>query len=258
MVMAPALLIATFAVAALLPLWFAIILTGYFLTTLAYTLDLKKRTIVDVLTLAILYTYRLLAGAAATGIELSTWLLAFALFLFISLALVKRYSELAALAAAGDMRAKARGYCVTDLPVIQSFGTSAIWRCRAGALQQPRHPPALQDALDPVGLVHPAALLDLAHLDARPSRQDASGSCDICTHRPDQLAGRFPLRRVDRLGDAGLELHRSVPMTATARSATTLCCRLEAAMRHDCPRQRRNLRRKSHTRTNPCRLDGVT
>lgn len=125
MVMAPVLLAASFAIALLLPLWFSIILAGYFLTTVAYTLDLKRRTIVDVLTLAILYTYRLLAGGAATGIDLSTWLLALALFLFLSLALVKRYSELHALAAAGDDKVKGRGYRVTDLPLIESLGTSS-------------------------------------------------------------------------------------------------------------------------------------
>ena len=125
MVMAPILLALSFAIALMLPLWFSIILGGYFLTTVAYTLDLKKRTIVDVLTLAILYTYRLLAGGAATGIDLSTWLLAFALFLFLSLALVKRYSELDALARAGDSKVKGRGYRVTDLPLIESLGTSS-------------------------------------------------------------------------------------------------------------------------------------
>ncbi len=125
MLMAPLLLLVSFAVAAALPLWFPVILAGYLLTTVAYTIDVKRRVMVDVIVLAILYTFRLLAGSAATGISLSEWLLAFSMFLFLSLALVKRYSELEALATAGDMKIKGRGYRVTDLPMIQSLGAAS-------------------------------------------------------------------------------------------------------------------------------------
>ena len=125
MLMVPILLVASFTLAALLPVWFSIILAGYFLTTVAYTMDVKERVIIDVLVLAILYTYRLLAGGAATNIELSTWLLAFSMFLFLSLALVKRYSELDSISGPGDQKAKGRGYRIDDLPLILSLGTSS-------------------------------------------------------------------------------------------------------------------------------------
>ena len=206
MIMAPVLLAASFAIALLLPLWFSIILGGYFLTTVAYTLDLKKRTIVDVLTLAILYTYRLLAGGAATGIDLSTWLLAFALFLFLSLALVKRYSELDALARAGDTKVKGRGYRVTTCRSSKASALqvaiwlSSCWPCTSAVptsgFTTPRR--------DSVGPLHPAALLDLADVDADPPRQDASGSRRVRPDGPDQSAGRRPVRRSHRHGDEGL------------------------------------------------------
>lgn len=108
-----------------MPVWFSVVLAGYLLTTVFYTMDLKSRVIVDVLALAILYTYRLLAGGAATGIVLSTWLLAFSMFLFFSLALVKRYSELNSISGAKDKIAKGRGYRIDDLPLILSLGTSS-------------------------------------------------------------------------------------------------------------------------------------
>jgi 4-hydroxybenzoate polyprenyltransferase len=125
MLMVPVLFFASFALAALLPIWFSIILAGYLLTTFAYTMDLKERIIVDVLVLAILYTYRLLAGSAATGIWPSTWLLGFSMFLFLSLALVKRYSELHSIAGPEDQKTKGRGYKRSDLPLVLSLGTSS-------------------------------------------------------------------------------------------------------------------------------------
>src|SRR5690606_2867317 len=73
---------------------FLAVLVGYYVLTLAYSLDLKRRTIVDICALAVLYTMRIIAGGAATGIELSIWLLGFSSFFFFSLAAVKRQAEL--------------------------------------------------------------------------------------------------------------------------------------------------------------------
>ena len=70
------------------------VIAAYVSLSVAYSYVLKEIAIVDVLTLAGLYTLRVLVGGAATGIELSPWLLAFSMFLFISLAIVKRVSEL--------------------------------------------------------------------------------------------------------------------------------------------------------------------
>jgi len=71
------------------------VLAGYFLLTLAYSLKLKRKLIVDVVVLASLYTIRVIAGAAVIGVPVSEWLLAFSMFIFTCLALIKRYVELA-------------------------------------------------------------------------------------------------------------------------------------------------------------------
>jgi 4-hydroxybenzoate polyprenyltransferase/phosphoserine phosphatase len=123
LVMVPLLL--ALAVAASIPLrpLFLAVLAVYFAVTLAYSLGLKELAIVDVLTLAGLYTLRILAGAAATWVPPSFWLLAFSMFIFLSLALVKRNAELRVMFAKG--RAGARGYRVEDLPVLQALGAAS-------------------------------------------------------------------------------------------------------------------------------------
>ncbi|HYR26731.1 MAG TPA: hypothetical protein VEQ09_12940, partial [Aquabacterium sp.] len=80
---------------------------------------------VDVLALAGLYTIRIVAGAAATQIALSFWLLIFAIFMFLSLAIVKRYAELFVMRQQGKLSAKGRGYQVEDLSILQSLGTAS-------------------------------------------------------------------------------------------------------------------------------------
>jgi hypothetical protein len=97
-VTAAALLLASIGLASLLPPMFWGVLALYALVTTVYTFVLKRKLLVDVFTLAGLYTVRIIAGAAATGVDLSFWLLAFSIFFFLSLALVKRYVELAELA----------------------------------------------------------------------------------------------------------------------------------------------------------------
>ena len=111
--------------ASVLPVAFVLVLAIYLATTLAYSLWAKNRVIVDVLFLAGLYTLRIIGGAAATGIELSFWLLAFSTFLFLSLALVKRYSEMIGVRNAGKRSASGRDYSVADMSVLQSLGTSS-------------------------------------------------------------------------------------------------------------------------------------
>lgn len=97
----------------------------YFLLTCAYSLALKRFVLIDCLTLAALYTLRIIAGAAAIGIPLSFWLLAFSVFIFLSLAFIKRYAELQVQASAGKSHAHGRGYAVTDAPLIQTLGITA-------------------------------------------------------------------------------------------------------------------------------------
>lgn len=122
---APALLLGALLLAAMLPAKFLVVLILYYLATLAYSFGIKKVVMVDVLALAGLYTVRIVAGAAATTIPLSFWLLIFAIFIFLSLAIVKRYAELYAMQEQGKLSAKGRGYRVDDLSILQSLGTSA-------------------------------------------------------------------------------------------------------------------------------------
>jgi 4-hydroxybenzoate polyprenyltransferase len=119
------LLAATMAVAAAVNLAFCAALTGYYVTTWAYSLRLKHAAPVDVMTLAGLYTLRIVAGAAAASVALSFWLLAFSVFLFLSLGIVKRYAELDGARQAGKTGSFGRRYSATDLSVLMSLGTSA-------------------------------------------------------------------------------------------------------------------------------------
>lgn len=129
LVAAPILILAAIALAGWLPTRFRLALAVYYLITLAYSFGLKRVVIVDALTLAALYTLRLIAGAGATNVSLSFWMLLFAVFLFLSLALVKRYAELDALRRRGSLKATGRGYHVDDLPVLQNLGAASGYLC---------------------------------------------------------------------------------------------------------------------------------
>lgn len=121
-----------------LSLWLAFLVNTQFLgwllvyvvTTTAYSFGLKRVAILDCILLALLYTLRVVAGAAATDTPLSFWLLAMCVFLFLSLAFVKRYAELHAVGrAVGAVptsgRLHGRGYSAVDAPVVQSFGVAS-------------------------------------------------------------------------------------------------------------------------------------
>ena len=122
MVMVPLL----FAVALLCSLWlspkFLILLVTYVVLTTAYSLYLKRIAILDVLLLAGLYTLRVLAGVAASHVRFSTWLLAFSMFLFLSLAFLKRYNELSALPGGANETVARRGYLRGDREWLGSMG----------------------------------------------------------------------------------------------------------------------------------------
>lgn len=121
----PALLAGGAALGALLPAPFLGVLLAYFAASLAYSLHLKRRPTLDVLVLAGLYTLRVIGGAAAIGVPLSFWLLAFSMFLFLSLAYLKRYAELEALRRDGGDWASGRGYGVKDLELVRGLGIPA-------------------------------------------------------------------------------------------------------------------------------------
>jgi 4-hydroxybenzoate polyprenyltransferase len=119
------LLIAAAASATAVGTRFVGVLAGYYGLTWAYSLILKRIPLLDVMMLAALYTLRVIAGSAATGIALSFWLLAFSVFIFLSLGFVKRYAELYDARKAGKLIGHARGYGETDLPLIMSLGTAS-------------------------------------------------------------------------------------------------------------------------------------
>jgi len=123
-VLVPLLLIGSLGFASPLPRSFLVVLAVYLGLTTLYSFFLKERALVDVLLLAGLYTLRIIAGAAATGVPVSEWLLGFSMFLFLSLAAVKRYAELGRLRSdpAAGSKIRGRGYLVDDLELIVQIG----------------------------------------------------------------------------------------------------------------------------------------
>lgn len=99
----------------------------YVVSTLAYSLYLKRKVLVDVIVLSGLYTVRILAGSAATGVAVSTWLAAFSIFFFLSLAFVKRFAELENLLQRNAAPTNGRGYQTADLEQLRSFGTASAY-----------------------------------------------------------------------------------------------------------------------------------
>ena len=125
LLMVPALLVAAVGIAAFLSARFLLVLGAYYVVTTAYSFTLKGMIFIDAIALAGLYTLRIVAGAAAVHVPLSFWLLLFSVFLFLSLAIVKRYAELDALRRRGQLQAAGRDYDVSDLPMLESVGISA-------------------------------------------------------------------------------------------------------------------------------------
>ncbi|PTU31986.1 UbiA family prenyltransferase [Stenotrophobium rhamnosiphilum] len=104
---------------------FALALLCYYGLTLAYTFKLKRVLLLDVVTLAGLYTLRIIAGAFAIGVPLSFWLLSFSMFIFMSIALIKRYTELLDARQRGVSTMLGRGYRPDDLQMVASLGAAA-------------------------------------------------------------------------------------------------------------------------------------
>jgi 4-hydroxybenzoate polyprenyltransferase len=123
----PLLIVAACVIAGFfLPPLFLGALAAYYALTMAYSLRLKQFAVIDVFSLAGLYTLRIVAGAAAIAVQPSFWLLAFSIFFFLSLAFVKRFSELkAARSSGGGERIRGRGYGLEDLEMVASLGVAA-------------------------------------------------------------------------------------------------------------------------------------
>jgi len=124
LLLVPGLLAAAFAIAILLPPDFGLLLAMYLAVNLAYSLGLKRAPLLDVFVLAGLYTMRILAGAAAVDVPVSHWLLAFSLFAFLSLALAKRFVEVANVASRDESRVGGRGYVAGDGDVLAMLGVA--------------------------------------------------------------------------------------------------------------------------------------
>jgi len=122
MLMVPLLFAAALLCAVSLPRKFVMLLALYVVLTTAYSVYLKRVAVLDVLLLAGLYTLRVLAGVAATHVRFSTWLLAFAMFLFLSLAFLKRYAEVSQLPGEAEGAMARRGYLRGDREWLASMG----------------------------------------------------------------------------------------------------------------------------------------
>ncbi len=127
----PLILGAAALIASQLPPLFWLVMASYLALNLGYTFYLKRKLLVDVIALSGAYTLRILAGNAAGPVELSNWLLAFSMFLFLSLALVKRYIELDTVGVdpadekADEKRVMGRGYRRADLDMISQLGVAS-------------------------------------------------------------------------------------------------------------------------------------
>ena len=129
-ILTPVLLLLSLLIGLLLPSNFLVVLAVYYVVTTAYSFSLKKKVLIDVIVLATLYTIRIIAGAATIGVMPSFWLLAFSLFIFHSLALVKRCTELYGLKEEAEKTGRAtqvrgRGYTVSDIGLLYTMGTTS-------------------------------------------------------------------------------------------------------------------------------------
>jgi 4-hydroxybenzoate polyprenyltransferase/phosphoserine phosphatase len=159
-------------IALLLPPAFLLMLVGYYACTLSYSFLLKRQAVWDVIMLAGLYTIRVFAGGAATHIPVSPWLLAFAMFLFLCLAIVKRLTELSQhIRAGGETKLKGRGYVPEDIDMLRSMAAAsgymsvlvmALYVNSGEVLPLYRHPSALW-ALCPILLFWISRVLMMAN-----------------------------------------------------------------------------------------------
>ncbi len=121
----PVLFVAAFIVAGCVNIGFVALLGLYLALTTLYSLRFKALALVDIILLAMLYTIRIVGGGIASGTEVSQWLMGLSMFLFLSLACVKRFSELLVLQQRNEKRTWGRGYWVGDLEQIAAFGAAS-------------------------------------------------------------------------------------------------------------------------------------
>ena len=118
-------MISALVTASILNLYFMILIFSYFLISILYSFYLKKLPLIDVIVLSALYVSRIVGGSIATGITLSNWLFVFSLFFFLSLALVKRVTELHIAKNLNRSSISRRGYLTSDILLLQQMAISS-------------------------------------------------------------------------------------------------------------------------------------
>lgn len=124
---AAALFTAGFGLAILLPAKALLLLVAYVGLTIFYSMVVKRFLAADVILLVSFYLLRILFGGQVTGIVISVWLLAFSMFFFLTLALIKRLTELRAVEHLADSGVRVRGYLAADTNVVASLSSSSAY-----------------------------------------------------------------------------------------------------------------------------------
>lgn len=126
--LSPLLFLAALAVSAQLrsPRFLEIILV-YLVASTIYSTYAKRIPILDVLLLTALYLLRILGGGVAAQVPVSPWLLAFSMFLLLSLAFTKRHAELLNQETNGGSQSfvSKRDYQMQDRGLVQQFGVTS-------------------------------------------------------------------------------------------------------------------------------------
>jgi len=120
----PLLFLCAVLISLTLPSYFILVLGAYFALTLCYSFFLKKIYLLDIIVLACLYTLRIICGGAACVVPISPWLLAFSMFIFLSLAAAKRYTELSQTDIYDKTKLDGRGYKKIDMQLLSTLGLS--------------------------------------------------------------------------------------------------------------------------------------
>lgn len=128
-VAAPLLILTGFVGGLLLSPGFGALMLVYLVLTLSYSLALKRVPLLDTVLLGFLYTLRLIMGAVLTASLITSWLLVFSMFLFVSLSVAKRHVEVVRKAAAGETKIANRGYRAEDAPLTLALGLATAAAC---------------------------------------------------------------------------------------------------------------------------------
>ena len=99
----------------------------YLVLALIYSLSLKRKLLLDIITLSVLYIIRVLAGGVVASVVPSLWFLTFFMFVFLALAIVKRQKEFAALRRSGRAANGGRAWRIEDLPVMVAIGVASAF-----------------------------------------------------------------------------------------------------------------------------------